>query len=210
VHTAAMQLIRAEQELTWFFSAGQVAFERSTFGGSLERASMFSVTHSMPTVPVYDDEGNVIARECGITAWPTAESRAVSGYVPESETLTRFAHVSRLLKRVEQRSRQSAQVLELLYGDLGQRWATNEPWGRLGSLFHVTSKGRQLLDEARAAKGAIDLPDTSRMEVIAAVQKAQPNVARGQALAYCQTQARALEKLATTTWVEVSRQQRAR
>jgi hypothetical protein len=200
-----LQQLRDESELEWFFSKGQIAFERSTFGGMLERAELYSVArlYRPETEPIHDNAGRVIGHEQIVTARPTAELRQASGYEPDLHTLQRYAHISALLRLVERQSRRAVQVLELLYGDLGQRWAPSEPFGRLGALFHITPKGRQLLDDARNAKGAIDLADVMRMEAICTVQRVQPKPERAQALAYCHAQAKALEQRARTAWLSV-------
>lgn len=191
-----------ELELEWFFSAGQVAFERSTCGGMLERAEMFSVARHAPAPlrAVYARDGEVIAHEREITARPTAELRAPAGYMPDGNTLQRYAVVSTRLKRLAARSRKHALVLECLYGDFGQRWVGNDHHGRVGAIYHLTVKGRALIDQANAIPGAIELPDIARMEVICAVQRVQPKPERGQALAYCRTQAQAMAQAARAAW----------
>lgn len=190
------------QELEWFFSRGQTAFERSNFGGMLERAELYSVAaqNQASLQDICDDDGNVIARVRHVTARPTAELREMAGYVPDNETLQRYAHISAMLKQVEHASPLLAKVLELLFGDHGQRWAPSEPFGRLGALFHVTAKGRQMLCEARKAPHAIDISDTRRMEVLATVHSVQPNAERAQSFAYCLQQAKTLEERALALW----------
>lgn len=197
-----LQLLRDEHELEWFFSKGQIAFERSTFGGLLERAELFSAAGRVPPAAelVYDDDGHVIGQCSGITARPTAELREQSGYVPDNETLVRYAHVSMLMTLVERESRQASQVLELLYGDLGQRWAPTVPYGRIGALFHITAKGRKLLD---ACDNPLELSSVKRMWNLVVVHDVQHNAERSQAFAYCQTQAQTLEQKARTVWLAV-------
>lgn len=195
---------RDEADLEWYFSAGTVAFERSTFGATLERADMFSVArlYHCEQRPVYDAAGHCIGHERAISARPTAEVRQHGGYTPNSETLQRYAYVSTLLKRVAAQERVSALVLEHIYGDLGQRWAVNELYGRLGALFHLTARGKSLLDDVRK-QSQLDVDDVHRMEVLCTVQRVQPNPERGQALAYCAAQAEVMAQRARGTWLRV-------
>jgi len=162
--------------------------------------------------PVHDAYGRMIGYERAITARPTAETRAQSGYVPDSDVLQRYAHMSALLKRVEALSRTASCVMALLYGDLGQRWAPEAPHGRLGALYHLTAKGQQLIkDDARKTKqngAAIDLTAPARMWNIAGAK--QPNAERAQALSYCATQAKALELDARAVWFSVKQRNSAR
>jgi hypothetical protein len=202
-HAAVVMPYRDECELEWFFSRGQTAFEHSTFGAVLDRAELFSVAqhYQAEQRPIHDKHGNVIGYERVVTARPTAETHQLAGYVPDSETLQRYAHVSRRLKRVAAVSRQCAQTLEFLYGDHGQRWVANDLYGRLGALFHLTPKGKAMLAEARAQKGALDVPDIFRMEVFVAVQRSQRQQERGQQLAYCEAQAEAMAARAHQCWL---------
>ena len=196
--------LRDELELEWYFSRGQIAFERSTFGGMLERAYLMSDTYKrkIAEVPVLDKRGEVIGYERAISARPTAELRQATGYVPDLDTLQRYAHVSRILKNVSARSRAAEYTLECLYGDLGQRWVGSELYGRLGALFHLTTKGRQILDEARAVPGAIDVTDVKRMETLVTVQLVQPKPDRAQQFAYCFAQAEAMAQRARQAWAQ--------
>jgi hypothetical protein len=195
-----------ECDLLWFFSRGTTSFERSTIGGMLERAELYSVArlYAAEQRPVYDPEGRRVGFLTGITARPTAETRAPSGYTPKDHVLHKYAKVSAALARVERASPLSARVLEALLGDLGEHWATLEPHGRIGSLFHLTAKGQQLL--AADARRATGLSTVQRMENIVHQHTAQPNAARRAALARCQAQARELEHTARVVWQEVSQQ----
>lgn len=197
-----LQLLRDEHELEWFFSRGQIAFERSTFGGMLERAELFSAACHNPTPAelIHDRAGRVIGQRSAITARPTAELREQSGYVPDIQTLVRYAHVSMLMKLVERESRQASQVLELLYGDLGQRWAPTDPHGRIGALFHITVKGRKLLD---TTDNPLELSSVKRMWNLVVVGSVQRNAELAQAIAYCQAQAQVLEQRARNVWLSV-------
>jgi len=197
---------RDESDLLWYFGPGQTAFERSTMGGMLERAEAFgSVTYTWPMEPVLTAAGVCIGHRSAITARPTAETHEVSGYVPDDRVLERYAHVSRLVMLVERRSQLSATVLALYFGESGNRWALGTTGhGRVGALYHLTDKGRALVAAASAEPNAIQIPAPQRLEVIAAVHKAQPRAKaaeeRAMALAKCCRQAEQLEKEARAAW----------
>lgn len=210
---------RDESDLLWFFSRGQISFERSTMGSMLERSELFSVQHYPEQRRVYDAAGRCIGFESGITARPTAELRAPGGYVPDDDVLTRYAHVSAVLKRVERASPLAARVFESFYGDLGERWALlSDDYGRLGALFHLTDKGRELLRaEVEQRRRALEASKTARKRRKAAsaqlhvtqVERMENLVhqctaaGRREVLARCCVQARELEREARTVWSHV-------
>lgn len=192
--------IRDEADLAWYHGPGQASFERSTMGGMLERASSLSIEHRWPTVPVMSGD-MVIGRECGITAWPTAETKQVSGNIPDDVVLTRYAHVSSLMLLVERRSRLAANVIALLFGELGNRWALGATgFGRTGALFHLTDKGQALVVAASKVPGAIQLTPQARIESLAITNKVKATEERSAALAVCARQAERLELEARVVW----------
>jgi hypothetical protein len=201
--------VQDEQHLEWFFSRGQTAFERSTSGGMFERAEMYSIAreYAVERAPVFGKHGQVIGWRDVLDARPTAELRSIGGYVPNEAQMETYATVSAKLKRLERLSPISVLVLELWYGDMGQRWATqdglDQPYGRQGALFHVTVKGRALIAKARK-DSRLELSDEEQIEVIVKVQRAQPRRERGQALAYCAAQAKLLERQARGAWRAVA------
>lgn len=188
-----------ETHLLWYFGLGQTAFERSTSGGMLDRAAQFANSDAWPRVQVLNAAGACIGWESAITARPTAETRSISGYVPDEFAMTRYADVSRLMMKVERRDGLSATVIGLLFGDAGQRWATGEH-GRLGALYHITTKGRLLIEAADKLPGAVPLTAEQRIESICLVNKAQPKPERTIALAVCAREANKLEKRAREVW----------
>jgi len=192
--------LKDEADLLWYFGLGQTAFERSTFGGMLDRAAAFSCKDAWPREPVFNDAGAIIGYESAITARPTAETREVSGYVPDDAALTRYAHVSQLMMRVERLDKVAAAVIGLFFGDAGQRWANNPEHGRAGALYHLTSKGRVLIEAAEKVPGAIQLTAEQRIESICLVNKAQPKPDRTTALAVCGREAGKLERSARAVW----------
>lgn len=191
--------VKEETDLLWFFGMGQASFERSTFGGMLDRAAAFSNRDAWPREPVLNDAGHVIGWESAITARPTAETREISGYVPDHEALERYARVSKQMMRVERADAMAATVIAIMFGDSGQRWATTDH-GRNGSLYHLTVKGCALIDAAANAPGAIQLTAQQRIESICLVNKAQPKQERTVALAVCARQAEDLERRARSVW----------
>jgi hypothetical protein len=194
--------IRDEADLLWYFGIGQTAFERSTFGGMLDRASHFDMKLKWPREAVLNRHGAIIGYESAITARPTAESREVSGYVPDDAALTRYAHVSSIIMRVERVDALAATVIACLFGDAGQRWAGTEH-GRNGSLYHLTAKGHSLVDAADKVVGAIQLTAPTRMESICIANKVQPKADRSAVLAVCARQSVELERRARAVWHEV-------
>ena len=211
---------RDEALLTWFFGIGQVAFERSPTGAVLERAFLFSTAR--------DERKDRRARvrkarpkrsrakhssepwdPFPVTAFPTAEVRLSQGYEPEDQLLRRYAHVSRLLKLVEQRDPLAAQVLEHYYGDPGARWGRTPGHTRLFAVTHFTQAGRTLLHESaeqanRNASGPeLELPPHERMGVLAEVQRVQPKKRRRELLRESEIQAARLLSSACAVWREV-------
>ena len=199
--------MRDEIDLLWFHGIGQTAFERSTFGGMLDRASQFDLKLTWPREAVLGKSGAVIGYESAITARPTAEQREVSGYVPDDSALTRYAHISSIMMRVERQDAVAAAVIACLFGDSGQRWAGTEH-GRNGSVYHLTSKGSALIEAADKVPGAIQLTSSQRIESICIANKVQPKPDRSTALAVCARQAAELERRSRVVWHEVKAQLR--
>lgn len=192
--------VHEEQLFAWYFSRGQTAFERSAFGAMLEHAEMFSTGHTgWARQPVYGRDGvRVIGWERALSARPTAELREPSGYMPDIDTLRKFAHVSIQLMRVERACRMSAHVIELIHGDAGAHWATSDA-GRLGALYHLTAKGRVMAADSRK-RSPTDLTDSQRMAVLVQLDSTQSKPERKAALAVCAKQASALEYTARAHW----------
>lgn len=188
-----------ESHLLWYFGLGQTAFERSTSGGMLDRAAQFANNDAWPRVQVLGKGGACIGWESAITARPTAESRSISGYVPDEFAMTRYADVSRNMQRVERKDGLAALALSVFFGDIGQKWATSgAEHGRNGALYRLTVKGRALIEADEKVPGAIPLPADSRMWNIAFA--GAKNADRKTALAVCARQAEALEKRARAAW----------
>lgn len=188
---------RDENDLLWYFGIGQTCFERSTFGGMLDRAAQFgSLKYRLPQEPVFGSQGQIIGNRSSISARPTAEQREVSGYVPDDAALTRYAHVSATMMRVERRDTLAAAVIALLFGDAGQRWAATEQ-GRDGSLYRLTAKGKKLI---AADKNPLQITDEELIANICITNKKQPKAETTAALAVCARQASDLERRARAVW----------
>lgn len=193
--------MRDDADLRWYHGLGQTAFERSTFGGMLDRAAQHALKLAWPKLPVLNAKGICIGYESAITARPTAEVRAVSGYVPDDAVLTRYAHVSSMMMRVERKDAFAALVIATFFGDSGEHWATVDTGqGRNGALYHLTAKGKALIDAAAKLPGAIQLTAPERMASICIANKAQPKQERTAALAVCARQAEDIERQARAVW----------
>ena len=196
--------LRDELDLIWYHGPGQASFERSTMGPMLERAEQFGSSIQWPIQRVVNDAGATIGWESAVTARPTAETRPVSGNIPDDVVLTRYAHVSSLMLLVERRDRLAANVIALLFGELGNRWALGQAgFGRIGALFHLTAKGQALVTAGSKLPGAIQLTPQARVESLAITNKVKATEERSAALAVCARQAERLELEARAVWHEV-------
>ncbi len=189
-----------EADFSWYFSVGQRVFGWSTMGGMLARGESLAVEFKWPMVPVYGADGiTVIGKESGITAWPTSETKEVSGYMPDGEAMTRAADVNRMLIKVGRIDAMSFNVISLLYGDAGQDWAPTEH-GRNAAVYHFTVKGMALVNEAAKVPGALDVTPPVCIRSIVLADKAQPKPNRTLSLAVCARQAAKLEERARAVW----------
>lgn len=202
-NTAPRWSHRDEADLLWYHGIGQAAFERSTFGGMLERAELFGTLGVQvwpSSQPVYDTSGFIVIDwERAISARPTAEMRPAAGYTPDDTVLQRYAHMSLMMMRVERVDRLSAAVICELFGDAGARWAATDD-GRLGALYHLTARGRAMITAADAVKGALDLTAMARMESLCITSRTQPTPEKLAALQRCAVQAQQLELQARAVW----------
>jgi hypothetical protein len=197
-------LLRDEINLAWYHGPGQSAFERSTMGAMLERAENFGQRHHWPQQPVLNALGATIGWESAITARPTAETRPLSGNVPDDAVLSRYAEVSSMMLKVERLDRLSAAVIALFFGELGNRWATGETGhGRVGALYHLTAKGQALVVAASKDPRSVQLTPQQRIESLAITNKVKATEERSTALAVCTRQAERLEVEARAVWHEV-------
>ena len=204
VKTVSSKLSTADQgSLQWFFGRGQVAFERSTMGGMLERANTFNL-HAIRERNKANG-GESIDPHGPITARPTAEVRAPSGHVPDDNVLTQYARVSRRLLAVERAWPTGAVVLERFFGDTGARWADSDE-KRLFALYPLTRAGQKLLKaDAKAHPDRVEMRDDERIGVLSALEKmpTQSKRTRRLLLMSCEKQAVALLAEAGRLWNQV-------
>jgi len=224
-----MQQISVQDELslTWFFSQGQIAFERSTMGPMLERAEMFGneftgvavreegrlVIHQLAYERLRRDptpwgrvaDGEIVYSGREVTARPTAETRNASGYTPELRDLYKHAEASMVLRTMDWRA---VAVLRAYYGDDGAEWARRPKPGRIGALFVLTRAGARMLEAAeqdatkRGQPRACMSPQRHMANEVAAKQTEQ----RRARLLQCERQALLLRAEAWRTWCEAKRE----
>jgi hypothetical protein len=68
-------------------------------------------------------------------------ARSEPSYVPDDESMRRFARVSRKLRLM---SAQQVEVLARYYGDIGSSWVLS-PAGRIGAVYPMTAHGKALI-----------------------------------------------------------------
>lgn len=132
-------LATAAADLTWLFSAGISAFERSPSGPMLERAWMFSTPG--------------VKNRTIVTAHPMHETHAIRRDEPDRKTLIRYGRVSRRLRALAALDPLAAEALSLAFGNAGARWAAHDwrgkPKGREVALFPLVPSGRELVERVR-------------------------------------------------------------
>lgn len=186
--TNAVLCVDDAADLQWYFSHGQTAFERSTTGAMLENAWLYSIPVKWWEPPPE------------ITAYPTAEVRVASGYVPDDAALTKYARVTRTLSGVAARGGRHVLVLHAYWGDAGDRFSTTH-YGRLLGLYHLTRAGQRLLKAAEdKGAGLRDLPAHERMANEVAVQQSRPTLKRRECLTLADKEAEVLYESACRAW----------
>lgn len=116
------------------------------------RAAAFNVRPGHHDVPCVDCLSTGRAQ---LTAEPTGSSVEGSDNAPSEGALTLYALTSRQLEAVRNVSDVSARAIEVLFGDIGARWARTHH-GRMFALYHLTPAGKRLVKWAddRVAKEA--------------------------------------------------------
>ena len=172
----AIQVWRYDSELSWFFSDGQSAFERSTFGALLERAEQFGFDHDGHRIPhpetkrneswhfrqglcgqpavsidqaLADDIRQLIdweALDPSITACPKPIKSEEPSVTPDDWKLQRYARASRALNNIPSRY---GRVLSLYYGLRGCFWELQK-LGRILAVMHETQAGKKLLEVCKS------------------------------------------------------------
>jgi len=173
--------LRLEADLDWYFGAGQTLNERSPFGAILDRQALYHVPrHIDPELfRAQLDRKPHEPPPGALTARPRGGSEPASGNSPEEGLIRRYAHISRLLKRLGQQDADAVLILAAYYGDQGARWGRT-PHGRLFALLPLTPAGMQLLRRSRKRARAVDLGLSSaeQLGVEVEVQAVQPHAWR--------------------------------
>lgn len=205
---------RDARALEWFFSEGQSAFHRSTFGAALERAQLYSArahacgrctgtgfTVEDGSCATCHGSGRVLRarrRQQGpITAQPVHSTHEHSaGYTPSDETLIRYAEVSSRLQRMPA---WASATLATFHGDAGARWGATR-FGRLLALYPMTTAGKKLLRASEAEENPNALSEHERIGTEAGNQATQPRKVRGDLLLAAREQAEQLYTAAAEQW----------
>lgn len=165
------------------------SFERSIAGSILERARLFSVVDHH-------------VREEDITARPTAEVRYSAKEEPDSKLLEVYGRASRKLNRLAQVDPTGAAALVAYHGDAGSRWGRGE-FGRIGSVLHLTSAGREL-SRRRCSGAKLDLTPDQRIENEVRLHRHKPNDARDALITRAIDEGEKLLARAVARWSEVN------
>lgn len=181
-----------EAALDWYFGPGQAVFERSTMGGMLDRAELFSLPPELMRVTVE------------ITARPTGHPTPGGGYSPDEGALGRYAWISRFVARVRAQDGLAADVLGAYYGDAGARWGRT-PHGRIFALFPLTEGGRELLRRARKRTKTSDqgLSAADELAALFDQQRVQPMPARAVLAEQARREAQVHYAHACALWVRM-------
>lgn len=159
--------------ISWFFTDGQCAFEKSPCGGmldALERDSCTSIKCNKcrgAGIIGEDDWANLdngswcgacrgtgtlpIAMKRGkgaLTAKPTKQNVGSNAKAPENWALTVYALVSRRINRLQQTAPVSVQVLAAFCGNAGDRWAQTEGYSRVFPVLALTRAGATLIKKS--------------------------------------------------------------
>lgn len=181
---------RDEADLEWYFGPGRGQFERSTFGGIIDRLIMASAVSTKCskcesgiletgewcprckgvgfTTRTKQKERIPRDPKDAITARPTCENREEHGYTPDDRALHRLARVSRRLDRMTVTHRM---VLEAYYGDRGAKWGRTR-FTRMFAVYSLTAAGTRLA-RLSAATSQQDMAPDERLGVEAEVDKTQ-------------------------------------
>jgi hypothetical protein len=177
-------------DLLWYFSEGISTFERSPFGGMLERASVLSCDSDGEPIPTQDPSEWHVA--------PVKHQPAEPSYTPELETMVRVARISRRLSTIERADRLISTTLATYYGDLGARWAAT-PLGRLAAIYGLTDSGDSYLREVLKHDTTHVRPD-DRIALLFIVSKDSKTSPDGQRCALIHAQAQTLLARAWKGW----------
>jgi hypothetical protein len=222
-HSATLRRELASRDaasLEFYFCDGKSMFAKSTMGGMLERADMFS--HATERCWGCLDEAGVSltggwCKGCGgsgfiaveitfdkddsnVNAWPTAEPQETMGFEPSHEALQLYGRVSRRLAVVASYGGASlVDVLDDYHGDIGAKWGRRRE-GRIFAVYARTLAGRRLIVQTCKGQNIVAMAPDERLRVLVEVQKRQPKNARGDLLEQAAVQARKLYGDACAAW----------
>jgi hypothetical protein len=211
--------------LSWHFSTGSAAFERSTMGPMLDHASLFAFGKVGPFRCRKCDYGVIPdgrwCLRCQGTGFiltvierrqrtddemPVNETMSGSGgYTPDDEVMARFAVVSRRLGLLPVRLRQA---LESYHGPHGDRCSDAQAW-RLVALYPLTPAGQRLVklalevgdDETRERYRTEPTYERAFRQV--AAQKTNPKPQRGALIEAAEEQSTELYTEACDRWLDL-------
>jgi hypothetical protein len=204
---------RYEGEILWYFSAGQSAFERSTFGAQLERLAAEGVASDGSRVPSGRDAAAKVwafhVRRVSVTEPITldvetaAELRALLPWddwdpgetarprpTQASEPVVMPSDVTliryaRVSRTLSRLAASAGRALALWYGNRGGFWALRH-LGRIMAVLPETRAGRRLL---AGLPGAGDMRPDERIAAAFVRQQAWPDTGIGLLLRVAERQA---------------------
>ncbi len=140
-----------EARISWFFSAGETAFFRSTAGSMLARQERYAyystrdekgehlrILNTMPQCEDCNGTGRGNHGPCDecigtgrslLTVRPQTPKREEGGYTANDGALRRYAEVYSMLEAVGRQEQLLVRVAEALYGDRGVKWASEAQGG---------------------------------------------------------------------------------
>jgi hypothetical protein len=159
---------RDQAALSWYFTDGSAAFERSTMGPMLERAALYSMRRLTLKCRSCGGEGiladaswcegchgtgtaqtRLVRSDDSELAMPVHETRSASGgYTPDDSMMARYAVVSRRVSHLPAIGRAA---LGRYFGPNGER-CSHAPGWRMIALYPLTPAGQRLAvlsDECR-------------------------------------------------------------
>ena len=173
--------------LRWYFGPGASVFERSAFGGMLDRACMFNAREAedaryfewrrefnqLSDIVGVGVAGTELGFERQITARITCEVTTPPKNEGDETDLMDAAKASRGLQRLQAIHRQGFTVMALVFGPGSEVWAVKG--FPLGGLYQLLESGKKLIAvvlkerAASTAKGMIQLPHLLHNDYAAAV-----------------------------------------
>lgn len=225
---------RDQERLRWYFS--QTAFERSTAGAMIERAEQ-----NLAAMRKHAVERNQFIRTiraelraqkadmasqpwdlAPITARPTCETHAATGYEPDPQAHEWSAYVERRLMAMERASAHRAMAaLTVYFGAVGERYergaiddrgvrsdrpADRGQLHRWLALLFLTHAGNKLLEQAGKLPGVMtaDVPPYERMRVHLLMRERNAYAPLREQFAQAELEAEALYREMVRAWSSAS------